>query len=286
MLPSAAPIPARRGRAASGGSSQPARPEPPPEYAQALGCEEDFLLLATNPYDASIPGAWSTKTVLDRLDNDALYFQNTALYPLHWNFASTHLSGDGLPYVGDQSSFNATEYYSPDRRFILGALTWYEEPDLWVYEISPYDTADAAMVELAFRSIRASTWVGDRLAFHPTSESIELVAAELPEDIPILSTEELYAGITYQPLNLGTAMGQLRFAEAATLDAAYVNYREIVVLDEIPIDISVVAGIITDEFQTPLSHINVLSQNRGTPNMALDGAWESEELRALDGAWV
>jgi hypothetical protein len=48
----------------------------------------------------------------------------------------------------------------------------------------------------------------------------------------------------------------------------------------------VVAGIITGTFQTPLSHINVLSQNRGTPNMSLRDAYDNTELRALDGLWV
>ena len=45
-------------------------------------------------------------------------------------------------------------------------------------------------------------------------------------------------------------------------------------LDAVPNDISIVAGQITAEFQTPLAHINVLSVNRGTPNMALRGALE------------
>jgi len=45
-------------------------------------------------------------------------------------------------------------------------------------------------------------------------------------------------------------------------------------------------GIITGAFQTPLSHINVLSRNRGTPNMALRNAFESETLRALEGRFV
>jgi hypothetical protein len=44
--------------------------------------------------------------------------------------------------------------------------------------------------------------------------------------------------------------------------------------------------VITDQFQTPLSHVNVLSQNRGTPNMALRGAFANPELRALEGKWV
>jgi len=59
-----------------------------------------------------------------------------------------------------------------------------------------------------------------------------------------------------------------------------------VVLDGVPNDISVVMGIITSAFQTPLSHINVLSQNRGTPNMALVDAWDDETLRGFEGKWV
>ena len=46
------------------------------------------------------------------------------------------------------------------------------------------------------------------------------------------------------------------------------------------------AGIITATWQTPLSHINVLSQNRGTPNMALRDAWEHEDLREHEDGWV
>src|SRR4029079_10452158 len=58
------------------------------------------------------------------------------------------------------------------------------------------------------------------------------------------------------------------------------------VLDEIPNDISVVAGTITSVFQTPLAHINVLSVNRGTPNMGFAGAFDDPDLRALEGKWV
>jgi hypothetical protein len=47
------------------------------------------------------------------------------------------------------------------------------------------------------------------------------------------------------------------------------------------IDVPVVAGIITTEFQTPLSHINVLSHNRGTPNMALTTAFTDTEILRL-----
>lgn len=257
-----------------------------PDFAQQLGCQGDFAALASEPMSAGIPGARSVKTVIDRLDGDALYFQNSPRFALHYDFASTHLSGNGRPIVPLRSQFEQTEYFSPDRRFLLGAVTYYEGPKVWAYEISPYDSASAEMITLAYDLIAAATWFGADLRFHPTSDAVAAEAANLPPHVRVVTTEELFAGIRYQPLNLGTSMGQLRFVLAADLATAYVGFRDIVVLDAVPNDISVTSGIITAAYQTPLSHINVLSQNRGTPNMALTGAMEEPALRALEGKWV
>ncbi len=260
--------------------------EDAPDWADQVGCWEDFGKIASEPLDASIPGARSAKTVVDRIDGDRLYFTNSQVYPIHWDFASQLLSGNGLPFVPELGTFNGIEYTTPDRRFILGAITYYEEPDVWAYEIAPYDTADTEMIATAYRGIRDNAYFGEDLYFHPSSEAQAALSEGLDADINIITTDELFAGITYQPLNLGTTMGLLTFHTAEEVDGQYTNFREIVVLDKIPNDISIVAGIITDAFQTPLSHINVLSQNRGTPNMSLIGAWDDPELRALEGKWV
>ncbi|MCA9518861.1 MAG: hypothetical protein KC635_28190, partial [Myxococcales bacterium] len=256
-------------------------------FLETLGCRADFDALASAPLDASIPGARSLKTVVDRVGDDAIYFQNVTLYPIHWDFASTHLSGHGLPPVPDLGQFNATEYSSPSRRFLLGALTWYEEPGVWVYELAPYDTASAAMITTAYDAIRAAApFIGDDLRFHPTSAAIEHTAAGLDPHVRVITTDELFAGITYQPLNLAIAMGKLRFVRAADLTEGLLSFRDVVVLDRVPNELAVVSGVVTAELQTPLSHVNVLSQNRGTPNMALLGALTDPRLTALDGRWV
>lgn len=257
-----------------------------PDFTPEIGCRADYTAVAALPLVESIPGTLSAKTIIDQMDGNTLYFQNSRRYPIHWNFASTHLSGNGLPIVPEMGQFNQTEYYSPDRRFILGALNYYEGPGVWTYEIAPYDNASAEMIARAFRLIKGKLWTGAALKFHPTSDNVAREAAKLPDDIPIITTDELYQGISYQPLNLATAMGQIRFFSTKDLETKYLSFRDIAVLETIPNDITVCSGTITAQFQTPLSHINVLAQNRHTPNMGLKGAFTDTELRALEGKWV
>lgn len=257
-----------------------------PDSVRTLPCKADFDAMASAPLDASLPGATSAKVVLDQLDDNALYVQNSTRFQIHYEFVSTHLSGGDLPIVSELASFEATEYYRPDRRFVLGAISYYEGPGVWALELSPYDTASADMITSLYQAVAKASYFGAALKFHPTSEAIEKVALKLGPDVQVVTTKELYQQIDYQPLTLGTTIGRIHFAKAADLEDEYLGYEDIAVLDEAPNDISVVAGLITEEFQTPLSHVNVLSQNRHTPNMGLRGAFDDEKLRALDGKWV
>jgi hypothetical protein len=115
---------------------------------------------------------------------------------------------------------------------------------------------------------------------------VAAAADALPASVAVVSTGQLFEGIDYQPVNPGTSMGRLRFVRDHELVTGYIDFREVVVLESLPGDLPVVAGIVTTTFQTPLSHVNVLAQNRGTPNMALRGAWDDPGLRALEGRWV
>jgi hypothetical protein len=257
-----------------------------PDALGEIHCADDFAALASAPLDQTLPGARSVKTVLDHQDGNALYFQNSQRFAVHYEFISTHLSGGGRPVVGTLADFNSTEYFLPDRRFVLGAVTYYEQPQRFTFELSPYDTASAELIASAFQTVKHAAYFGPELAFHPTSQALAAVAASLPSWIPVVTTDDLYAGIDYQPLALGTAVGRLRFTTAAALVSQYLSYQDLVVLDEAPNDISVVQGIITQTFQTPLSHINVLSRNRHTPNMGLRGALTDPALVALDGKLV
>jgi hypothetical protein len=258
----------------------------PTEFLNHIGCTNDFLALASAPLDVTLPGARSVKVILDTSGGDSLTFQNSVRYKIHFDFASTHLSGGALPLVGTLSDFNATEYYSPSRRFILGAVTYYEAPKVWALELAPYDTATAEMIQKLYAKVKASAFFGPALAFHPTSEAVTAQAKKLPASVRVVSTDDLYKQIDYQPLTIATGVGRLRFVQAAALETSNLSFQDIAVLDLAPNDITVVQGLVTEEFQTPLSHVNVLSANRHTPNMGLRHAMTNPTLRALEGKLV
>ncbi len=270
--------------AAACGSASDAPPPcdgsgPKPSRA-ALRCEAEFLAQAARPLDSSVPGARTIKTIVDRAAPDpatALHFMDTTAFPVHSRFATLHLGyPPGTPFVN--------EYFSPQRRLLLGSVTHYEEPDVWAYELAPYDTASVEQIADAYRRIATAAYFGAELRFHPTSEEQVARAALLPDDVRVITTDEIYAGISYQPLNLGETYAQVRVLTAAELATTYVSPRELVVLDTVPNDLSVVAGVVTAAFQTPLSHVNVLSQQRGTPNMGLRGA--AAVFTPFVGKWV
>jgi pyruvate, water dikinase len=256
------------------------------DHLKLIGCREDFDRLAAEPLDSSLPGASSVKTVIDQFSQDAAYFQNSVTYQIHWNFAEKHLSGKGLPIVGTLTEFNDTEYYSMDRRFLLGAVKYFRGPNVWVYEIAPYDTSTAAMIEKAYRIIRDSGFWGKELYFHPTSETVSDETENLPSSIPVISTEKLLAGTDYQPYHLGVAMGRLRLITAEKVIVDEVKSEDILVLDKIPNTLPAVSGIITEEPQSLLSEINYFSQSVRIPNIALRNARSNKELISLDGKWV
>lgn len=242
-----------------------------------LGCAAEFEAQAARPLDAALPGAFTVKTIIDRQAGDAAYFLDTNAYPLHRGFAVEHLAWPAAAPFVDQ-------YFSPSRRFLLGSITYYEEPDVWAYELAPYDTASPEMIAASFDRLAGAAYFGGRLRFHPTSNEQAVRAAGLPARIPWITTDQLWAGITYQALNVGETYARVHVVDRDDLATTYVAPRELAVLDHVPNDLAVVAGTVTADHQTPLSHVNVLARQRGTPNMALADA--QARFAALDGRWV
>lgn len=264
-----------------------------PEHVADLTCHNDYALLGS---EEDVFGTFShTRTVnvlIDRQNQDRVYFINTKKWWLHFDFTYFVVEGHptstvGSPeYASAHAQFNLLNYQSAERRYVLGKIVEYLDQDRLVYELAAGDNADARLLSAAFARVKARLFDGERLLYRPVSNGQEQLALTLDGKVPLVTTAELFAGQTFQPLNKGTSYGYLRFRKLAQLAGQRVLPVDIVVLDRVPNDLTVVAGIVTAEFQTPLSHINVLSKNRGTPNMALVGAWTKDTLRAHEDQLV
>lgn len=257
-----------------------------PDWIRTLGCEHDYELLWDDRADSVFARTRTINWLIDREDGDRVYFIDSVTFRLHYYFASAYLEIDGLTPVGTHQEFNLLSYRRPDRRFVLGKLITYVDRGLVTIEMSAGDTADADMIVDAYQRIAASIYNGGDLVYRPVSARHEDMLDDIRTRIPVIGTEEVFTGQSYQPLNQGVGYGTLRFRRLAELAGQPLSPTDIVVLDRVPNDISMVSGIITSEFQTPLSHINILAKNRGTPNMAVQGGFDDPDLRALEGELV
>ena len=192
-----------------------------PDYLSDVGCIDDFQALASEPLDATIPGARSGKVVLDQFARRATRStsRTASSFQIHYEFASKHLSGPALTrWSPPLAEFNRPSTPRPTAASCWARSPTTRGPKVWALEMAPYDTASADDDRQAVRGGEGHAYFGGELAFHPTSEAVEAVAAELPAACRCKTTDELFAEIDYQPLNLGDGDRAAQFVKAADLD--------------------------------------------------------------------
>jgi hypothetical protein len=87
----------------------------------------------------------------------------------------------------------------------------------------------------------------------------------------------------YQALNVAKGIGRIHIISKLD-DHVEIGSNEILVLDEVPVQLPPVAGIITSQPSTPLSHINLLAKGWGIPNAYIKNA--KELFKQYDTYWV
>ncbi len=250
-------------------------------YAHAITCADDFEHLQGVPLTTIYGGVKSVKVIFD-IEHDTVYFADTKEYRLHYDF-----SKEVLNYPRSHGEFNAEQYSNnPLRTYYLGVLNFYSDIDVYTLEFSARDDIRAENIQEFYEMIQRNVYFKEQFYFMPVSNRALEVAQDLEGVIPMIDRDAIYADQVYQPLHLAQSYGYLRRKDAAAAETEFHNVHDIVLTNDVPNNISVVAGIITTTFQTPLSHINVLSQNRNTPNMALKSGWEDPRLLDLEGKLV
>lgn len=171
--------------------------------------------------------------------------------------------------------FNDVTYFTADKRYVAGTVHSYLLAGQVIHAIQfyPQDViAEDALLEAIDTVSAALTIPAARIAFVAmgAQQTTATIADRLAErGVQNLTLDRVLGSIDYLPLNLGEAWGRLRVFPR---DHDELTPTDIAVFEELPLDLSVVAGVITEAVQDTNSHVNLKSKERGTPNAVLRGA--------------
>lgn len=169
--------------------------------------------------------------------------------------------------------FNDSTYFSTNKRFFAGSIQSYRLGDAealtYAVQFYPDDVISEETLLNALKIVQATFGVPGKLIFVATGHQqtfarIGTQAAQL--GIELKTIDQVLGDLKYLALNTGEAWGYLRIFPA---DLKALRPTDIPVFDDLPLDLSVVAGTITRAYQDVNSHVNLKAKERNTPNMVL-----------------
>ena len=267
-------------------TEKPATPQPagdgdaPLRYLPRLASRADFDHLSRTYYRGRFYALPHLMFVIDRRDKNRVYYVNSKAYSFHKDFVNAEylsLERGQLFYVNN--------YTRADRRFLLGTIAYQTALETYTFEFWEGDKLSADLLNETYEALRSSFFA--KLVFKPNSLAQEEAASESrktgPAGFEVITARELMRDQPYQPLNLGTGIGQLRVVEQVTPDTV-IDRNQIVIFKEVPIHLTPLSGLILTEPASPLSHANLLAKSWGIPNARIANA--DKLFKQLEGKYV
>lgn len=205
---------------------------------------------------------------------DQPYFINSKKYRFHVNFArAMHLTL--LP----EQLFNLLNYSNEHRSFLLGTIAKQPQINRWTFEFWEGDRLALNQLELVNRSLKKTFF--QPLAYKPNSLWQEQNCANYSGQKLLAS--DINFRQKYLGLNRASAFGRVRILDKFE-DSSEISPSDIVVLNETPLWITPVRGLIYSKLSSPLAHVNLLARDWNIPNAYLENA--VEKLANYAGKWV
>ena len=216
--------------------------------------------------------------------NPKIYFQDTNQYEEHEYFLEA-IGTDWRNAVRGKIVYDPA-LAAPDgsRGVYRYRLGWYRPV---VGETFDLTNDSFSLVDRVHTLLAASMpLVDDNLALWIREHMLYAVQSDLPlfraSRIPLLFNDDIYGETDFLALNPGDGYGVL-----ASLDPdERPGPRDVVIYRTLPNELPRVAGVISAEPQTTLSHVNLRAVQDRIPNAFVAGALEDEHLTGLIGRYV
>jgi len=263
-------------------------------YLHTIRNSADFTHVAQGGIEI---GSTAVKFIIDLERANRIYFTRTADWDLHYTFVREAIEGlDRLDrcdtnqfteFARGWSEFSVREYDEPiNRRFLMGTLVHYVGSNFSAIEFPTGDTLQPAYMKHVYEIVRDHVYNGDQYVIVPRGDDQIAKIRSIEGTIPARGPNAPFVDLNYQILNPGIAYGYLRNVPSDQLNNRSLGQNDILYTDFAPANLPAVRGLITAAFQTPLSHANVLSRNRQTPNIVLRDSKSPIDLIPLIGKLV
>jgi len=254
----------------------------------------DFAALARG---GTAVGIDSVKFIVDLQATGLVYLLGAERWDLHYTFVREEIQR--LPHLDrcdpvERNTFRtgwvqfSQENYTEveGRNYYLGTLVHYGSNDTRSVEFTGGDSIVAEQMRQAFFTVAAHLQGPEAYSIRPQTDRHVSELRQVEGQVPVIGRLTPFEDVTYQALTQTVGFGVLTYVPTGDLDATPLGPQVIVLTSDVPNDIALTGGLITEAFQTPLAHVNLLSRNRNTPNMALRDARQDPRVAPFIGQLI
>jgi hypothetical protein len=268
------------------------RSQPSDDWANQLVIPQDDLI--SRPIGGGLSAAPFVKFTVELKDPDRVYFQESAKYPFHFQFIRDRLPG--YEELG-LFEFETIALRTEDQKLLLGVVILAPDPLITEAAIQfvgqdPFLREDVAKwfdSTVQRLVVPGRDW---RFFYMPTFEQRGVTFANEDFFLERGIAVDTAARWASEPVcySNGWALGKLVFVSANEIDAAFGDGRlrsiDILVTDQVPAEIPIVAGVISLEPATPNSHVVILARSSSVPFAFASGSALQAQISGWDGKEV
>ena len=233
----------------------------------------------------------AAKVIVDMQAGDAVHFLSARQWSLHYTFIRERIYREphldrcdptqAAQFDAAWREFSDREYFqTAGRRFLLATLVRYGGSGLQTLEFDRGDEITGEQMRRAFFAVAARTPRPSAWAVRAQGRQVAALKA-IEGTLPVVEPNAPFRGLSCPAHHPGGGLrGAAVFAggrsgPGAARPGRHRGHRR-------RAQRRAAGGrAVTEAFQTPLSHVGVLTRNRGTPNMALLGARQDGRLVPL-----
>jgi len=252
-----------------------------PQFLIEIKNKNQFDILKGESLSQDFKGIECVK-IIYVISTQTLYYLESKKYKLHYRFAQEILNDpDDLEQFDDR---NYSTHW--DRKYILATFNYNVNTQNYFLQFTASDNLSDDMIKVLVNKISTTFYKKNEFDILLNTTNLLSRKKEIEKLYKIITSDVLFKNQSYQPICKGTAKGTLTYVIADSLKQN-INYQNcILILKGNSNQIPVCKAIITDEFQTPLSHICLLTNNRKTPSAAQKNILSIDSLKKYEGKFV